>query len=172
MCVSGAMDPTLASLIGVVIGAAATIIANIITAKGEMRRSREERKEIREQEERATQRNECIEIQDALWSQIRAIGLMWLEDQKDYQSTGQWNPKHRLSDNVDELELESGKRLVIHIQRIKNDKLREELERARRVMSEKVVFSSQQEERLYVNKYLNAFDKAFNAIGTYIRELS
>jgi gas vesicle protein len=126
------MDPItwgfIGTLIGTIVGASASIITTIINAKNLTKNQRNLENYKRKENFREFQRNNYLNVQEIFPRVMRLASLILLEDMKNYKKTGEWQKSSIDHENDNNLMMELRK-LNIHIERIQNENLREELKR-------------------------------------------
>ena len=159
------------TLVGAVIGAAASIVATILTNRNSMKQRIEDREAEYDANERRFQRENYLSIQPLLLDLIRGVFLTLYEDEKSFRETGKWDPKNKLSDEVDKLCFEATRELAMRTERVADDAMRERLQSFRHEASH-VAFLSYQEEKQYVEQMGALYDEVTAELGKEIRRLA
>lgn len=166
------MDPQtwgfIGALIGTVVGASASIITTVINARNVSRN--QNKLEIYKRQEifREFQRDNYLKIQENIHKAFRLVSLLHIQDMQNLKNTGKW--QEGPLDSANDLELMYTFRdLVMQLERIQNEKVREEIRELLGKMS-KVSITSDLEESKRLLKEINLdFTNAMKILGTELR---
>jgi hypothetical protein len=118
------MESALWGLIGTVVGAAASILTTILTAKNAARLHSATESAERMERSRAFQRTTLLELQDTMQTAMRCAGQIFHATFLSFKRTGQWDSEP-IPDELDEGLRSANMRLTALIERVADDSLRE-----------------------------------------------
>lgn len=124
------MDPLtlgfIGTLIGTAVGASASIFTTIINARNVSRN--QNRLEIYKRQEifREFQRDNYLKIQESTYKALRLVTLLHVQDMQNLKDSGQWQQGILNAENSNEL-LYTVNDIVMYLERIQNEKVREEI---------------------------------------------
>ena len=124
------MDPLtwgfIGTLIGTVVGASASIFTTIINASTVSKN--QNKLEIYKREEifREFQRDNYLKIQESTYKAHRLVSLLHVQDMQNLKDSGQWQQGILNAENSNEL-LYTVQDLMMYLERIQNEKVREEI---------------------------------------------
>lgn len=124
------MDPLtwgfIGTLIGTAVGASASIFTTVINARNVSRN--QNRLEIYKRQEifREFQRDNYLKIQENTYKAQRLVSLLYVQDLQNLKDSGQWQQGILNAENSNEL-LFTVQDIVMYLERIQHEKLREEI---------------------------------------------
>ncbi|WP_426486119.1 hypothetical protein [Flavobacterium sp. 2] len=124
------MDPLtwgfIGTLVGTVVGASASISTTIINARTISKN--QNKLEIYKRQEifREFQRDNYLKIQESTYKAHRLVTLLHVEDMQNFKDSGQWQQGILNAENSNEL-LYTVQDLTMYLERIQNEKVREEI---------------------------------------------
>lgn len=158
------------TFLGAVVGAAASISATVLSNRNLAKQQKESLEWKREDDARAFQLSNYLEIQEHLQDMMRSIGLAMYEDERAYRESGVWNPGNRLSEEANRMQYDANRSLIVKIQRVTDDGIRSLLASFRR-KADVPLFESYNSEKAYVEEMMVLFDNVNDAVGEKIRAL-
>ncbi len=120
------MESAIWGFIGTIVGALASMITTILSTRNSAWLHKQAVEQEKEERKRAFQRETLIELQNVMHDLMRLITQAHLEDAKAHYAGGIWG-KNLLSEEVSSGQRLARRKLVILIERIANDELREKL---------------------------------------------
>jgi len=120
------MEAALWGFVGTVVGALASMITTILSTRNSSWLHKQAVEQEKEERRRAFQRETLIELQDVIHDLMRLITQGHLEDVRAHQAGKAWKG-NLLSEDVSNGQRLARRRLVILIERIADDELRDNL---------------------------------------------
>lgn len=143
------MDPAVWGFIGVVIGGLVTGVVTLLAAKVQADAAASldsaKRRDDRQLERDAFQRENLLELQDALNRWIRAVNALHAADRRSLRETG--SPVSLFPDGLSEAEFDSGRRLMYLTERVVDDDLRSRLRALRELVGTQFVHRAVRSDR-------------------------
>jgi hypothetical protein len=118
------MEAAVWGLIGTAVGAAASILTTIVTARNAAHLRRETEAAERLERARAFQRETLLELQDTMQLAAKFTGRAFHASDMSFAKTGSWGSEP-LPEDVDEGLRQANMRLTALIERVTDDELRE-----------------------------------------------
>ena len=124
------MDPQTWGFLGAlgwtVVGASASIITTVINARTVSRNQNSLEIYKRQEIFREFQRDNYLKIQESTYRAYRLVSLLYVEDLQNLKNSGQWQQGILNAENSNEL-LFTVQNLTMYLERIQNEKVREEI---------------------------------------------
>jgi hypothetical protein len=157
------------TLLGTVVGASASIATTFITANNS--RKLQEGAESIERRERARdfQRNNLLELQEALSTSMRLIGRAHLEDVKSFRKNEDDNRSSLLSEDLNQDLMASSRALAILTVRVSDESLRESLRALRSEMNNVLMAKNEVESSSALQRCSSDFEKTMENLGVVLR---
>ena len=156
------------TLVGTVIGATTSISTTAIYSWNASRLQRNADSLERLERARAFQRDNLLELQDALQEAMRFMGRAHCEDQVAYKKSGNWG-KSMLSDEVDQNILLSNRKMSVLTERVADDKLRSELKQIHQKITNCFSANSEIEAKAIVEDTASAYNIVMEHLGKFLR---
>ena len=157
------------TLAGAIVGASASIATTYITTRNS--RLLQEGAASLERSERARefQRNNLIELQDALFSGMRLIGQCHLEDVELYRTDVNEGRSSMLSEELNQKLMMSSRKLAILTERIEDQSLRERINILRTGMTGVLMAKTEEESFSALKTASDKFEKTMENLGVVLR---
>ncbi|MEX1201370.1 MAG: hypothetical protein WEB02_11325 [Methylophaga sp.] len=167
------MDPAtyglISTLVGVIVGAAASIVTTIITSRNNLKLQKDGDDLQRVERARAFQRNTLLELQENLQASMRNIGEMHHHDVVSFRKSGEWQ-KSLLGNELNERVLKVNQNLSLLTERIADDDLRNKVKVFRDTSSKILFTSSESEGDTRLSQSINDFNVLMEQIGKVLRD--
>lgn len=156
------------TLAGAIIGAAASIVTTVLTSRNAIHLQRETDSLERSERARAFQRDNLLEMQDALQDALRLMGRAHLEDQAAFRREGNWG-RGMLSDDTDENIRLANRRLSALVERVADDSLRSKLKDIHKRLNRPLFATSEEEAQALFGDATSAAQGVMEHLGEVLR---
>jgi gas vesicle protein len=157
------------TLVGAVVGASASIFTTLITGWNSRKLQKEAAVFERSERAREFQRNNLLELQDALTSGMRLIGRAHLEDVESFRKSKDDARRTFLTEELNQELLISSRNLAILTERIADDSLRESIKALRGEMTNVLMAKSASESDQSIQQVSSTFEKTMENLGVVLR---
>jgi gas vesicle protein len=157
------------TLIGAIVGAAASIITTYLASKNSADLQREADSQERMERARSFQRETLLAVQDALHDALRLMMRAHQEDLASHRAGTVWG-KGMLSTDLDETSRVANRRLALLNERIAHDSLRNELKALRRNIAHLNTVSSEHKAEALVQSSVQMADVFMENLGDVLRK--
>lgn len=166
------MDPLtwgfIGTLIGTVVGASASILTTIINGRNASRN--QNKLEIYKRQEifREFQRDNYLKIQESTYKALRLVALLHIQDMKNLKDSGKWQQGLWDTKNAEDL-MYTVRDIVMYLERIQNEKVREEIRKLTSKMMKVSQSSGLQESNDLLAEINLDISNAMKILGTELR---
>ena len=157
------------TLIGTVVGAAASVVTTLISSWNSARLQTGADNLQRIERARTFQRDTLLKLQESLQDAMRNMGEVHHLDKTAFRETGSWH-KSLLEEEINQRILSVNRDLSIITERVSNDVLRDHINEFRHQLSACMLTSSKDEADFKYNKVLDDFNSMIEHIGKVLRE--
>lgn len=157
------------TLIGAIVGAAASIITTYLANKNSANLQREADSQERMERARSFQRDTLLKVQDTLHDALRLMMRSHQEDLETYRTGTVWG-KGLLSIELDESVRVTNRLLALLNERISNDSLRNELKELRKNISQLGFADSEHQANSLVKSSVRMADVFMENLGDVLRK--
>ncbi len=157
------------TLAGTIVGATASIATSIITARNSRNLQQDAASIERSQRAREFQRNNLLELQDALSSGMRLIGRAHLQDIESFRKSENEGQSSLLSPDLDQDLMISSRKLSLLTERIADQPLRESVNALRAEMTNVLMVRTEIESFSALERASSAFEKTMEHLGVVLR---
>ena len=162
------MEAAIWGFIGTLVGAGVSIGTTFISAWKDKTLQEQRHTFDREEKARAFQRDNLLKLQDLLQKEIRFMGKVHFSDLKASKETSEWR-RSLLSDDLDNEISINNRNLVITIERISNDELRNEIKDFRNQVSIGMFSKTMEESENRLHDASNTFIDLMEKVGIELR---
>jgi len=164
------MEEALWGFLGALVGAGASIATSWLSSRHELARQQQADSLERIERARAFQRDNLLELQQALQDAVRYSTRAQLEDEQAFRQSGEWG-KVRLSDEVSEGSRATNARLMALTELVADDSVRASVKSlCGKLVSHSFAGTREQGEAV-LRDATNAFTLVMEQIGTTLRRL-
>jgi hypothetical protein len=164
------MDSAIWGLLGTIVGASASIATAWISAQYALNLQRDSHSLERIELARTFQRNNLLDLQDAMHDAMRMITRAHLEDTEAYRRNGEWG-KALLSDEVNDGVRTAMRRVSILIERVADDSIRSDLKNLASMSGPVLFAKSQRQAEASYEAIGNAAQDVLQRLGAVLRSL-
>lgn len=158
------------ALAGAIVGASASIVTTIITGWNSRKLQKDAASLERTERAREFQRNNLLELQDALSMSMRLIGHAHLEDVESFRRSANDGRDSLLSDELNQELLISSRKLAILTERVADDSLRDSIKALRNEMTNVLMAKTENESRSALQYASSMFVKTTENLGVVLRD--
>ncbi|WP_338352643.1 hypothetical protein [Thalassolituus oleivorans] len=158
------------TVIGTVVGASASIITTVITASNARKLQQGAASLERSEKALEFQRNNLLELQDALSAGMRLIGRAHLFDTQQFHKGGKTGCTELLPEELNQELYNSNRELSILTERIINNPLRESIKNLRQTMTEVLMARAEHESFTAMKNAHASYEETMNLLGKVLRE--
>jgi hypothetical protein len=164
------MESAVWGLIGTIVGALASIGTTWLSGRHSLALQEQATSLDRVEQARAFQRQNLLELQDALHDALRLVGRAHFEDLASFSKGGEWG-RSLLSEEVDEGFRIAQRKVLILIERVADDDLRSRLKKTMQSTGN-VMFAQNQPESVAALKAVSGMTQdTLEQIGRVLRAL-
>lgn len=156
------------AIAGTVVGAAASICTTILNGRNASELQKHADALERTERARAFQRDNLLELQEAVMTSMRFMNSAHHEDMLADKKGVEWG-KSMLSDEVNQGAMMANGRLVILTERVANEELRENLKKLRLAITSCMLSRSKQESLDELNRATSEFESVMEKLGIVLR---
>lgn len=164
------MESALWGLLGTIAGAAASIIATIITSRNSANLQISAAGLERIEKHRAFQRETLIDLQDALHDELRAASLVFQADEEAFRNGGTWG-KQLLGNELNQQAHLAGRRTLLLAERVANDSLRKHVQSVRGIVTQILMARDRSTAESGMIMMVSEGNSAMEHIGKVLRTL-
>ncbi len=157
------------TIVGTIVGASASIIATFIAASNSRKLQQEASSLERKERARDFQRNNLLELQEALLNSIRLTGRAHLEDVESFRKVENKGKRPILSPELNQDILVSNKKLIMLTERIADQSLRESIKSLRSGMTNVIMAKTEDESYTVLQIAASLFEKTMENLGAVLR---
>ena len=158
------------TLAGAVVGASVSTITTIITARNSRMLQQDAKSFERKEKAREFQRNNLIDLQEAITVEMRLIGRAHIEDMESFRKNANGGRIILLSEELN-LELRNNSaRLTILTERVASDSFRQNIKALRNNMTNVLLAKSENESLAAIQLVSNKFQETMEDLGVMLRE--
>ena len=162
--------PAVSALIGTIVGAAASIITTVLANKSAHHMQERSDAQDRAERARAFQRETLLEVQETIQGALRLMARIYFEDQKTASTSGSWGSE-LLPTELNEEFAQANRNLVIKIQRVADDSVRDELIRLHKTIGGIALVRSQAEAEEVMRTATTIANEVLPIVGKSLREM-
>ncbi|MBC8651066.1 hypothetical protein GYM54_17630 [Pseudomonas sp. MTM4] len=162
------MEAAFWGFVGTIVGALASMITTILSTRNSSWLHKQAVEQERDEIKRAFQRETLIELQDVLHDLMRLITQGHLEEARAHQADKAWK-EILLSEDVNNGQRLARRRLVILIERIANDELRDNLKSVNSELCNSLFATSRMEADRHLQIATSKVTNAMEHIGQVLR---
>tara|TARA_B100001245_G_C22706235_1_gene343886 strand:+ start:203 stop:697 length:495 start_codon:yes stop_codon:yes gene_type:complete len=164
------MENAIWGLIGTIIGALTSILTTYLNSKNSLKIQTELEKSKREEKQSDFQKQNLLNLQELLYKNIRLFSKAHLKDLENYTKNNRWTDS-RLSEELDESLGNSVREIWIYIERIEDEKFRNEAKEYARNFGA-VMMAKEKDEAEFANrKMLENFISLMEELGKTLRRI-
>lgn len=158
------------TIIGTAVGAAASIFTTMITASNSRKLQESAASIERSEKAREFQRNNLLELQEALSVGMRLTWRAHLFDTKQPQKSNESDRTALLPEELNQQIFNSNRQLSILTERVINDQLRESIRDLRESMTKVLMVRAEDKSFLEMNKVRVLHKETMELLGKVLRE--
>lgn len=166
------MEPAVWGLIGTlagaVVGAAASIVTTVIASRNAIKLQRQSDSLEREERARAFQRDNLLQLQDAITHSLRLMGRAHIEDHRSYKKSGTWGTD-LLSEELDQEIAVANRHLSVLIERLSSDELRTEVKALHGKMVDHSLAQTPEDAEAHLRQAVGGAGKVMENVGLTLR---
>lgn len=160
----------LGTLLGAVVGAFASIVTIVVTARNARALQADADASERVERARAFQRDNLLVLQEALAVEMRLVARGHLEDLASYREGKLFPGQARLSEDLDYELLEAARRVAALTERVANNGLRSTIKSLRREMTGVLLARDATESEARMRDISSHYHAVIEQLGTVLRE--
>lgn len=157
------------TVIGAVVGAGASIITTVITASNARKLQQNAATIERSEKAREFQKNNLLELQEALSVGMRLTVRAHLADVEAFRQGGGNGQTSLLPEELNQELFKSNRQLSILTERVADDALREAIKRLRQAMTDVLMAREENESFSALKKASSSFEKTMGQLGNVLR---
>ncbi|EKY4875663.1 hypothetical protein [Vibrio alginolyticus] len=158
------------TIIGAVVGASASIFTSVIMASNARKLQLSAVSLERSEKAREFQRDNLLELQEALSYGMRLIGRAHLYDMEHFQKASENERVVLLPEELDQEIYNSSRQLSILTERIVNESLRKSIKRLRSLMTEVLMTRTEKDSLASINNAQTAYEDVMILLGKVLRD--
>lgn len=162
------MESAIWSLLGAIVGAAASIATAWLAARSSYELQRKKSAEDRADRASSFQRETLLEVQEAIHDSLRLASRAHHEDLKAYRTTKEWG-QNMLPDDLSEGVRLAQRRVAILVERIADDQLRVAVKGLMRTVTTALLAQTEREAEFHMNATAKESESLFEGIGVVLR---
>lgn len=164
------MEAAFWGLIGTIVGALASIGTTWLSGRHSLALQEQATSLDRVEKARAFQRQNLLELQDALHDALRMVGRVHFEDLASLSKGGEWG-RSMLSEEVNEGFRIAQRKVLILIERVADDDLRSHLKKTMQSTGNVILAKNLPESETALNAVSSMAQEALEHIGRILRAL-
>ncbi|MFI8979360.1 hypothetical protein [Ectopseudomonas khazarica] len=162
------MEAAAWGLIGTIIGALASVLTSFLAFKNQAWLHKKNTEQERDSKRRDFQRETLLELQDVIHDLMRLITQGHLEDVKAHLLGGEWG-KNFISEEINEGQRLARRKLIILIERVADNKLRENLKELNRALPSQSNTPSMEHAEIEIYDSASRVTKVMSHLGEVLR---
>jgi len=157
------------TLVGAIVGSLASVLTTLIAGWNTRKLQSHSDSLLRVERSREFQRANLLELQEALFLQMRLVARAHLENLDFYRKNPDSPSPPRLSDALDQEIVQSNRRVSLLTERLVLDQLRDCIKELKRIMAEVLVVRSPEESDREFRAIVMLFELRMEELGAVLR---